>query len=129
MADIQALEDRRQDLLGELGKIRTLRKGVLSEQWFASVRDGKKTKQMRGPYFVWTCKGRNKTVSERIRGEKALARARQDEANYKQFREWCREYESVAQALGACEREEGASEEALKKGLKPRSSRARKSRG
>ena len=129
MADIQALENRRQDLLGELGKIRTLRKGSLSEQWFASVRDGKKTKQMRGPYFVWTCKEHNKTVSERIRGGEALARARQDEANYKRFRELCREYESVAQELGALEREQGASEEALKKGLKPRSSKARKSRG
>jgi hypothetical protein len=123
------LEDRRQELLRELGQIRTLRKGSLSEQWFASVQNGKKTKRMRGPYFVWSRKERNKTVSERICGEEGVARARLDEAHYKRFRELCRDYEAVAQELGALEREPEALGEAVKKGLKPRSNKVRKSRG
>ena len=129
MADIDALESKRQDLLRQLGEIQTLRKGSLSEQWFPSMREGKKTRKLRGPYFVWTRKENNKTVSERVCGEEVLARARQDEANYKRFRELCREYETVAQELGALEREAGASQEALKKKPKPRSSKARKSSG
>lgn len=129
MNNQQALEEKRMDLLRQLGEIRTLRKGSLNEQWFPSVRQGKKTKELRGPYFVWTHKKANKTVSERVVGEQALQRARQDEANYKRYRELCREYETVAQELGELERKPPADGEAEKKRLKPRSSKARRSNG
>lgn len=84
------LEEKRQELLGQLSDIRTLRKGSLSEQWFSTVKDGKKTRELRGPYYVWTSKKNNKTASERISGKDDLIRARQDEANYKRFREVCK---------------------------------------
>lgn len=109
------LEEKRQALLGQLSDIRTLRKGSLNEQWFPSVKDGKKTQELRGPYYVWTSKKNNKTVSERISGEDDLSRARQDEANYKRFREVCQQYESVAQELGELERIQNAEQDALKK--------------
>lgn len=129
MANQQTLEGRRLDLLRQLGEIRTLRKGSLNEQWFPSVRQGKKTKELRGPYFLWTHKKNNKTVSERVVGEQALFRARQDEENYRRFRELCREYEVVAQELGELEHELPTADEAVKKGLKPQSNKARKSNG
>ena len=126
MASASELEAKREASLKQLGEIRTLRKGCLNEQWFPVVRKGKKTKKLRGPYFVWTHKSGRKTVSTRIRGEAALERARQDEADYRRFKRICREYEEVTQQLGALEREEGAELERLKKGLKSRSNKARK---
>ena len=126
MTNARELEERRQVLLKELGKIRTLRKGCLNEQWFPVIRAGKKTKELRGPYFVWTHKSGKKTVSERVRGAAALERARGDAASYRRFKEICRQYEAVAQRLGELEREEGAELERLKKGLKSRSNRARR---
>ena len=69
MPRIQELESRRKEVLQELGAIRSLRKGNLNEQWFPVVRNGKKTKKLRGPYFVWTYKVGMKTVSERLKDE------------------------------------------------------------
>jgi hypothetical protein len=65
------MEARRRAVLEQLAAIRSLRKGTLSEQWVPVVRDGKKTKTLRGPYFVWTCKASDRTVSKRIKGKQA----------------------------------------------------------
>jgi hypothetical protein len=126
MTRIQELESRRKEVLQKLAAIRSLRKGTLNEQWFPVVRNGKKTKKLRGPYFVWSYKVGKKTVSERLKDEQGIALARQDAANYRRFRELCGELEKLIAELGQAERQEAASEEAVKKGLKSRSSRARK---
>jgi transposase len=130
MVPIHELEARRNQVLQELGAIRSLRKGNLNEQWLPVVRDGKKTKKLRGPYFVWSYKVGTKTVSERVSGEQTVALARQDAANYRRFRELCAELEQLIAQLGEAERQpDTASDEALKKGLKSRSNRAGKSSG
>ena len=126
MTRIQELESRRKEVLHKLAAIRSLRKGTLNEQWFPVVRNGKKTKKLRGPYFVWSYKVGKKTVSERLKDEQGIALARQDAANYRRFRELCGELEKLIAELGQAERQQTASEEAVKKGLKSRSSRARK---
>lgn len=126
MTRLERLEAKRLAVLDEMGKIRTLRKGSLGEQWFPVVRDGKKTEKLRGPYYVWTYKADKKTISERIRGPRGVERARQDEAYYKRFKELCREYEALTQQLGELERQESSEMEALKKGRKSRSNRTRK---
>ncbi len=126
MTRIQELESRRKEVLRELAAIRSLRKGNLNEQWFPVVRNAKKTKKLRGPYFVWSYKVGKKTVSERLKDEPGIALARQDAASYRRFRELCGELEKLIAELGEAERQETASEEAVKKGLKSRSSRARK---
>ena len=126
MNRIQELESRRKQVLQELSAIRSLRKGNLNEQWFPIVRNGKKTKKLRGPYFVWSYKVGKKTVSERFKDEQGIALARQDAANYRRFRELCGELEKLIAELGQAERPEAASEQAVKKRLKSRSSRTRK---
>ena len=126
MVAIQELEARRNQVLQELATIRSLRKGSLNEQWFPVVRGGKKTKKLRGPYFVWSYKVGKKTVSERLKDDKAVALARQDAANYRRFRQLCGELEAVIAQLGETERQEAASQEAVKKGLTSRSNRAGK---
>jgi len=130
MDQVHELEARRKQVLQELGRMGSLRKGSLNEQWFPVVRDGKRTEELRGPYFVWSCKAGKKTISERVTGEQALASARQDAANYRRFRELCGELEQIIGRLGEAQRQLGsASQEALKKGLKPRSNKAGKSGG
>lgn len=129
MTRIQQLESRRSEVLRELAAIRSLRKGSLNEQWFPIVRNGKKTKKLRGPYFVWSYKVGKKTVSERLKDEQRIAWARQDAANYRRFRRLCGELEQLVAELGEAEREKSALEEAGKKGLKSRSNKAGKSGG
>ena len=129
MMSTHTMEARRRTVLEQLAAIRSLRKGTLSEQWVPVVRDGKKTKELRGPYFVWTSKVGNKTVSERIKGEQEQQWAQQDALNYQRFKKLCWELEDLTHRLGLLERQEGARTEQLKKGLKSPSRKAKKSRG
>ena len=129
MMSTHPVEARRRTVLEQLAAIRSLRKGTLSEQWVPVVRDGKKTKTLRGPYFVWTFKMGTKTVSERIKGKQEQQWAQQDTLNYKRFKELCLELEHLTHRLGLLERQESVQTERLKKDLKSPSSRAKKSRG
>lgn len=129
MMSTHSVEERRRSVLEQLAAIRSLRKGTLSEQWVPVVRDGKKTKKLRGPYFVWTCKVGKKTVSERIKGKQEQQWAQQDALNYQRFKELCAELEDSTHQLGLLERQVEGEAEDLKKRLESPSSRAKKSRG
>lgn len=128
MMSNDTMEARRRTVLEQVEAIRSLRKGTLSEQWVPVVRDGKKTKKVRGPYFVWTSKAGKKTVSERIKGKQEQQWAQQDALNYQRFKELCAELEDLTHQLGLLERQ--AQEEAgtIKKRRKSPSSKAKKSR-
>lgn len=127
MASISSLHTRRQAVAQELLAIRSMRKGNINEQYVRGRRGGKAV--TRGPYPVLCWREGKKVVSERLRTAQQLEQARQDIANHKRFKELCKEFEELTQRLGQLEREEAAGREALKKGLKSRSSRAGKSRG
>lgn len=129
MSARQQIENRRKIIVEEILAIPSMRKGTVSEQWFPVVRDGKKTDERRGPYFVFTCKLNGKTVSERIKSEEALVRAREDADNYRRFKALCAELEELTVALGELERQECVEEQQLKKKSKSPSNKARKSRG
>lgn len=128
MSARQQIEGRRKSIAEEMLDIRSMRKGSISEQWFPVMRDGKKTDERRGPYFVFTCKRNGRTVSERLKSEEALVRAREDTDNYHRFRVLCAELEELTAALGELDRREGREQEQLKKKPGSRSNRTRKSR-
>ena len=125
MNKIEKLEMQRERVMRELASIRSARKGSLNEQWFPIVRNGKKTEQLRGPYFVWTCKVGKKTVSERLTDEQAVTRAKQDTENYRRLKSLWAEFEELTIQLGEAERTREVDLEELNKGLTSRSSTAR----
>lgn len=126
MKAIQQIETRRNTIMRELLAIRSLRKGNVNEQWFPVVRGGKKTTELRGPYYVHTYKVGKKTASVRLKDENALKQARADTEEYRRFKTLCGELEELTRQLGELERQQGTGMEKLKKGLKSRSNRARK---
>ena len=67
-----------------------------------------------------------KTVGRRLTGPEEVAQARRDAAEHKRFEQLCQDFEAITERLCTVERQEAALEEALKKGLKSRSSRTRK---
>ena len=128
MMSTHNLEARRRAIFEQLEAIRSLRKGTLSEQWVPVVRDGKKTKKLRGPYFVWTFKAGKKTVSERIKGKQEQQWAQHDALNYQRFKDLCAELEDLTHQLGLAERQAQEETGAVKKRRKPPSGKAKKSR-
>lgn len=115
MKSLQSVEAQRRRVLDELASIRSLRKGSLTEQWAPVVRQGEETKEVRGPYHLWTYKAGSKTVSERITGQEEVKHAQQDALNYQRFKHLCRELEELTHELGILERAESAPIETLKK--------------
>jgi len=126
MKTVQSLQALRRRAIEELVSMHSLRKGCLTEQWVPVVRDGIQTKELRGPYYVWTCKAGNKTVSKRITGEAEIEQARQDALNYRRFRQLCQELEELTHDLGVVERAEPTRDETVKKKSRRRSKQTRK---
>jgi hypothetical protein len=65
METIEQLESQRQKILQELGALRAIRRGTISQQFVDTIdKDG--TKKRRGPYALYTYKEKGKTVSRRL---------------------------------------------------------------
>jgi pyruvate carboxylase len=115
MNRIEQIEARRREILLEMGKIRSMRRGTLNEQYLGVPHKGKSEPVLRGPYYVLSRREGDKTVSKRLKSESELDQAREDIKTRKWFKELCREFEELTEELGELSR---ASEEELKKGLK-----------
>jgi len=123
---LREVQARREQIVQELLAIRSLECGALSEQYYTRRGAPGKAPQRQGPYYVlsrWE-DGRNR--SRRVK-RKEVDRVRQDLAHHEQFMALCHELEELTRQLGALEREAATEKEAVKKGLKSRSKRVRKS--
>ena len=125
MHSIASLQARREEIAQELLAMHSMRRGSINEQYVKGKRAGKTV--TRGPYPVLCWREGKKVVSERLSSPEQLEQARQDVANYKRFKELCKELEALTRRLGELMQETDAAAEALKKGLKSRSRKARKS--
>lgn len=125
----EELEAKREALLSQMRLIRSLKRGTLSIRPEKVRHKGRKEPVWLGPYALFVRREGKRTVGWRLRTPEAVAQAREDISAYERFMALCKEYVHATEQLGEVERAEGAQGEALKKGLKSRSNRARKSRG
>ena len=125
----QELEQRRQEILGKMSAIRTMRRGSVSEQFLEVSHKEQAEPVRRGPYYLWQYWEHGVPKRQRLHGGPEVEAARKEVAAYKEFEQLCEQYVSIAEALAAVERDTFALDEAVKKGLKSRSSGTRKSRG
>lgn len=125
MNSMTTIESRRETILNEMRILRSLCLSSLSEQMLPVKHKGKKEPTMRGPYFVLSRRQHGKTRSRRVRADE-LEQVKKDVANHQRFVALCKEFEELTQRLGELERAQEADTEALKKGLKSRSSRTKK---
>lgn len=125
MNRIEQIEQQRQEILKEMGMIRSMRRGSLNEQYLRVVHKGKGEAVLRGPYYVFSRSEKRKTVSMRVKSGSEVGRLKGDIKAYNRFKELCREFECLTEELGKLERslDEGLE---LKKGLKSQSRRTRK---
>lgn len=130
--DIQAIMDRQQAIAVEVSEIRFMQKGSISLQRMPSAQGGTQAEAMRGPYPILTWKEAGRTRSLRLKSKDEVAWAEQAVANHRRFAALCKEYQELGERIAHELRrtpQDAASEEAVKKGLKSRSSKARKSPG
>jgi hypothetical protein len=113
----QALEARRLAILEEIRSIRAMRRGTINEQYFDVRLKAKKETTRRGPYYVFSRREGDKTVSQRLTTPEALEQARKDVEAYKRFQTLCREFEQVTVKLGDVERSSAQEKKRFKSGL------------
>jgi len=110
------LEQQRQSILRKMGRIRTMRRGTVSEQFLKVPHKGQAEPVRRGPYYLWQYWEHGRPMRRRLRSGPEVATARKEVAAYKEFEQLCEHYVDVAEALAEAEHETLASEEAAKKG-------------
>ena len=99
------LEARRDVTLEEMRAIRSMKRGTINEQFFKTKRkDGKYV--LNGPYYVFSKREGNKTLSERLKTKSDLDRARKDIESYKKFITLCKRFEILTERLGEQEQQE-----------------------
>jgi hypothetical protein len=121
MDPIQELEVRRSGILEEMRSIRSMRHGTINEQYFKTRLKGRKGIVHQGPYYVFSRREGQKTISSRLRSEAELQQARKDVTEYKRFVGLCQEFERVTARLGELERSEHGLEQEKKRFRSPSS--------
>ena len=125
MQAVKEIEAKRNAILEQMRKIRTMERGSITEQYMKVPHKGKKEPVMRGPYYMLTRREEDRTVGYRLRTPQDLERARRDVEAHKRFVELCRQFEELTQHLGELERSQDG-DEVEKKRRRSRSSRTTK---
>ncbi len=125
MSKVEQIEQRRAQIVKQARTIRSMELGTLTEQMLPVRHKNKTHPVLRGPYYVLSRWENGKTRSRRV-GKDELEQVQRDVANRKEFESLCAEFRELTHELGVLERTQAAADEALKKGLKPPSSKARK---
>jgi hypothetical protein len=123
MPKIEAVLARREAIAKEMLTIRAMRRGTINEQYLKVAQVGQKEPALRGPYYVFSRRAGDKTVSERLSAEE-LEKAREEIGAHKRFVALCKEFEELTEQLTKIER--GAVAAAEKKPRRSSSSRTRK---
>lgn len=103
MKEIQELEEKREATLDQMRAMRTMKRGTINEQYLKVRHKGKKKPVLRGPYHVLSRREGNRTVSERLRNDEELQRARNDVEAHKRFVSLCGEFVRLTERLGELE--------------------------
>ena len=102
--EIQQLEARRLAILEQIRTIDSMRRGTVNEQFFPFRRKDSQQLSRQGPYYVWTCSVKGKTVSQRLSSAEEVEQARADVAAYKRFQALCGEYVEVTSQMSRLRR-------------------------
>lgn len=94
--DLPQLQQRREQILQEMGAIDRVCRGHLSEQFFKSKQGGKSVR--RGPYYVLQRWFRGKNLCERVAADQ-LEPVRQGVEGYKRFRQLADEFVDVSEQI------------------------------
>lgn len=115
----QELDAKRKLVVHKMMAIRSMKRGTINEQFVPRVSKGRATDVLRGPYYVLSRREHGRTVSVRVSGGQ-LQEVRADLSRFEEFKDLCEEFARLTERLGEMEREQAASAEAEKKGLKSR---------
>lgn len=122
---VQQIIEQQQEIIERISEIRIMERGTISRQTYPERAKRKEGKGAVGPYCLWQGTVGGKRFGKRISGPEA-EQVEDAIAQRHEFEALCDKYVDLGCQLRALADESSASAEALKKGLKSKSKRARK---
>jgi hypothetical protein len=104
MRRIEQLLRKRKRILQKMARIVEMRRGSVVRQMIPRQEQGKPAPEPRGPYPLFSCKRKGKTVSRRVHSEPELKRLERQVQNFHRFQELSRQLIETAEIL--CEEKE-----------------------
>jgi len=123
--EIEELQKRREQIIEEIGSIRTMRKGSVTEQFLKVPRKGQKEPVLRGPYFLYSRKEKGKTVGRRL-GKEEADRYREQVKAFHKFQALGKEYAEISERLADMEGMLEVTDQKKKRRRRSSSSRTKK---
>lgn len=121
----QQLIKRQDEILRHMAQFRLMAHGTVTRQKYPERGKRKEGKGAVGPYFLWQGTVKGKRFGKRVSGADA-ARVEEGIAHRHEFEALCEEYIALSCQLAELVEQGTTSREAVKKGLKSKSSRAGK---
>ena len=106
MKSIRQIEARRDAVLEEMRSIRSMKRGSISKQYLKVPQKGRSKPALRGPYYVFSRREQDKTVSHRLSSQVERQQAGQDIDRHERFVALCKQFEELTEHLGQMERQE-----------------------
>jgi len=106
MRSIRQIEARRDAILEEIRSIRSMKRGSISKQYLKVPQKGHSEPALRGPYYVFSRREQDKTVSHRLTSQAERQQAQQDIDRHEHFVALCKQFEELTERLGQIERQQ-----------------------
>jgi len=121
MKSIHQIEARRDAILEEIRSIRSMKRGSISKQYLKVRRKGRSEPALRGPYYVFSRREQDKTLSHRLTSQTERQQTQQDIDRYERFVTLCKQFEELTERLGQIERQQSDFEQEKKRRRSPSS--------
>jgi len=99
MSILSNLRQARQDTLSQMALIEEMRRGSVIRQFLKIKLKGKRKPALSGPYALFTCKQKGKTVSRRLHDLEEIRQLEQQVENYHIFQQLCRRLVEIGEAI------------------------------
>jgi len=99
MSRLTKLRALRQELLGHLSAVEEMRRGSVIRQFLKVKLKSQREPVLNGPYALYTCKKKGKTLSRRLPDPEEVRRLEEQVENYHIFRRLCAELVEVSEKI------------------------------
>jgi len=98
------LRQARQEILTHIALIEEMRRGSVTRQLLKIRRKGQREPVLTGPYALFTCKKKGRTVGRRLQDPEEIRRLEHQVQNFHTFQELCRRLVEIGEKI--CEERE-----------------------
>ncbi len=99
MPQLPKLKKARQEILAQISLIEEMRRGSVTRQFLKIQIKGQPQSILSGPYALFTCKQKGRTVGRRLHDPQEIRRLEHQVENYHTFQNLCRKLVDIGEQI------------------------------